>query len=60
MFNFGTNLGLAVGKYLIKITFDFKIDIFETSNVPDFSKFCALLILRPICAEQAVNTLLNK
>ena len=40
-FNFGTNLCLTGGKYLIKIIFDIKleIDIFDISNVPNFKKF---------------------
>ena len=40
-FNFGTNLGLTGAKYLIKIIFDFKIDInvFEILHVPNFNKF---------------------
>ena len=39
--NFGTNLGLADGKYLIKIIFDIKIeiDIFEILYVSNFDKF---------------------
>ena len=40
-FNFGTNLSLTGGKYLIKIIFVIKteIDIFEISNVSNFNKF---------------------
>ena len=47
-------MGLIGRKYLIKIIFDIKIeiDIFEISNVPNFNKFGALLILGPISAEQ--------
>ena len=39
--NFGTNSGLTGAKYLIKIIFDFKIDInvFEILHVPNFNKF---------------------
>ena len=35
---FGSNLGLTIGKYFIKIIFDIKteIGIFEISNVPNF------------------------
>ena len=52
IFSFATNLGLAGDKYLIKIIFDIKIDarIFEISNVPNFIKFWALLILGLIWA----------
>ena len=42
-FNIGTNLGLAGGKYFIKIIFDVKIKI-GISNVPNFNKFKAFLI----------------
>ena len=51
-FNFGTNLGLTGGKDLIKIIFDIKIEIgiFEISNVQNFNKFCAFLMLGPIWA----------
>ena len=47
---FGTNLGLAGGKQLIKIIFDIKIKIgiFEISNAPNFNKLGALLILGPV------------
>ena len=47
---FGTNLGLAGGKQLIKIIFDkkVKIGIFDISNVPNFNKLGAFLILGPI------------
>ena len=47
IFNFGTNLGLAGVKYLIKIIFHIKIEIgiFEILNVPYFNKFWAFLIL---------------
>ena len=40
-FNFGSNLGLTGGKYLMKVIFGFKIEIgiFKISNVPNFSKF---------------------
>ena len=40
-FNFGTNLDLTGGKYLVKIIFDTKIEIgiFEISIVPNFNKF---------------------
>ena len=43
-------MGITVGKYLIKIIFDIKIEIgiFDISNVPNFNKFWALLILGPI------------
>ena len=49
-FDFGSNLGLTVGKYFMKIIFDIKIEvsIFEISNVPNFNKFRKLLILGPI------------
>ena len=49
-FNFGTNLGLIGGKYLMKTIFDIKIEIgiFEISNALNFNKFLALLILGPI------------
>ena len=42
--------GISIGKYLIKIIFDIKIEIdaFEISNVPNFNKFRAFLILEPI------------
>ena len=48
----GTNLGLAGGKYFIKIVFDIKIkiDIFEISNVLNFSNFWPLLSLRSMWA----------
>ena len=38
--NFGTNLGLTAGKYLIKNIFDIKIDfgILEILDVPNFNK----------------------
>ena len=41
MFDFGTNLGLAGDKYLIKIIFGIKveIDVFKISNVLNFNKF---------------------
>ena len=47
---FGTNLGLEGGKQLIKIIFDkkVKIGIFDISNVPNFNKLGAFLILGPI------------
>ena len=40
-FNFGTNLGLKGGKYLIKIIFNIKIKIgiFEILKVPNLNKF---------------------
>ena len=40
IFNFGTNLGVTGGKYLIKIIFDMKIEveIFEICNMPKFNK----------------------
>ena len=49
IFNLGTNLRLASGKYLIKIIFDIKIKIgiFDISNVPNLNKHWAFLILRP-------------
>ena len=49
-FNFGTNVDLIGGQYMIKIIFDIKIEItiFEISIVPNFRKFWALLILGPI------------
>ena len=45
-FNFGINLGLTGGKYLVKNIFNFKIEIsiFEISNVLNFNIFCAFLI----------------
>ena len=51
------NLGLTGGKYLIKIIFDIKIEIgiFKISNVPNFNKSWALLVLGQIWAEQVVN-----
>ena len=41
IYNFGTNLGLTGGYYLIKIIFviKMKIDIFEISNLQNFNKF---------------------
>ena len=41
IFNFGTILGLAGGKYFIKIIFDIKIKIgiLEILDVPNFDKF---------------------
>ena len=50
-------MGLAGGKYLIKIIFVIKIEIgvFEISNVSHFNKFLALLILGPSWAEQVVS-----
>ena len=47
---FGTNMGLAGDKKLIKINFGIKIEIgiFETSIVPNFKKFRELLILEPV------------
>ena len=46
----GEDLILAGGKYFIKINFDIKIEIgmFEISNVQNFNKFLAFLILGPI------------
>ena len=46
-------MGLTGDKCLIKIIFDFKIEIciLEISNVPSFSKLWALLVLSPIWAE---------
>ena len=40
-FDFGTNMGLAGGKYFIKIIFDIKIkiSIFEILDVANFNKF---------------------
>ena len=51
-FNYGTNLGLAGGKYFMKIIFDTKIEIgiFEISFVSNFKKFWAFLILGPAWA----------
>ena len=48
----GTNLGQAGVKYFIKIIFDIKIkiDIFEISNVLNFSNFWALLSMGSIWA----------
>ena len=39
-FNFGTNLGLTGGKYLIKVIFYIQIEIglFEISSLPNFNK----------------------
>ena len=56
-FNFGTNLGLKGRKCLIKIVFDIKVEIgiLEISNVSNFSKFWALLILGPTWAKQVVS-----
>ena len=50
--NLWANLGLAKGKYLIKIIFDIKseICIFEISNILSFNKFDTLLILGRIWA----------
>ena len=47
VFNFGTNLGLTDGKYLIKNIFDIKIEIgtLEILHVPNFNKFLVFLIL---------------
>ena len=58
-FDLGSNLGLKIGKHSIKIIFDNKIEIgmFQTSNVPNFNKFGALLILGPIWAQQVLNIL---
>ena len=52
IFHFGTNLGLAIGKYVMKIIFDIKIEImiFEISKVPNFNKSWVFLILGPIWA----------
>ena len=46
-------MGLTGDKYLIKIIFDFKIEIyiFEISNVPSFNKIWTLLVLPPIWTE---------
>ena len=57
IFNFGTNLGLTGGKHMTKIIFDIKIEIgkCEISNVPNFNKFQALLVLDPIWVEQVVS-----
>ena len=40
-FYFGTNLGLTIGKYFIKIICGIKIEIgtFEISNVTNLNKF---------------------
>ena len=48
-FWFWTNLGLAGGKYLIKIIFDIKteMNIFEISMRPNFNKFWAFFTLGP-------------
>ena len=50
--NNGTSLGLAGGKYFVKIVFDIKIKIgiFEISNVLNFSNFWALLSVGSIWA----------
>ena len=52
IFNFGTNLGLIVGKYFMKFIFDFKIKIgiFEISTKPNFNEFWVFFILLPIGA----------
>ena len=46
-------MGLADGKYSIKIIFDIKIEIgiSEISDVPNMNKFSARLILGPILAQ---------
>ena len=56
-FNFGTDLGLGGGIYWIEIIFDikFKVGILEISNVPNFNKFWAPLILGPTWAGQVVS-----
>ena len=48
---------MAAGKYFIKTIFDIKIQIgiFGISNVPNFNKFWALIILQEIWAEQMVS-----
>ena len=53
---FWGQFGLAAGKHFIKTIFDIKIQIviFEMSNMPNFNKFWALLILQPIWAKQVV------
>ena len=45
-------MGLAGGKYFLKIIFDIKIKIgiFEITNVPNFNKLWALIILGLIWA----------
>ena len=54
---FGTNLGLRGGKNFLEFIFDIKIEfnILEMLDVPNFNKFCALLILGPIWAQQVVS-----
>ena len=56
-FDFGTTLGPTGGKYLIKIIFDFKIeiDILKILGGPTFDKSWAFLTLGLIWVEQAVN-----
>ena len=51
-FILGVNLPVTVSKYFIKIIFDIKVEIviFEISNVPNFNKFWAFLILGLILA----------
>ena len=41
IFNFGTNMGLAGGKYFIKLALDIKIEfgILELLDEPNFNKF---------------------
>ena len=41
IFNFGTNLGLTGGKYLVKNIFNIKIEIgiLEILDMPNFNKF---------------------
>ena len=52
IFNFGTNLDLTGSNNFINFIFSIKvgIGIFEISNVPNFNKFQAFLILEPIWA----------
>ena len=52
IFNFGTNLTLTGGIYLIKIIFDNKIEIpiFEISKRSNLNKFSVFFILRSIWA----------
>ena len=52
IFNFGTNMGLAGGKYLIKLALDIKIEfgILEILDEPNFNKSRAFSILESILA----------
>ena len=56
-FQFWNQFGPKGGKYLIKIIFDIKIGtgVFQTPNVQNLSKFCALLILGPIWVKHVVS-----